>query len=47
MKKALIIGIDGVPHSLLETYIKSDVMPYLKQILNHGFHAPFDECVHP
>jgi predicted AlkP superfamily phosphohydrolase/phosphomutase len=36
-KKALIIGIDGVPHSLLETYIKGDVMPNLKQILKEGF----------
>jgi predicted AlkP superfamily phosphohydrolase/phosphomutase len=36
MKKALIIGIDGVPHSLLSTYIKSDIMPNLKKILSQG-----------
>jgi predicted AlkP superfamily phosphohydrolase/phosphomutase len=36
MKKALIIGIDGVPHSLLNTYIKNDIMPNLKRILNDG-----------
>jgi predicted AlkP superfamily phosphohydrolase/phosphomutase len=37
MKKALIIGIDGVPYSLLNTYIKNGVMPNLKKILGQGF----------
>jgi len=37
MKKALIIGIDGVPYSLLNTFIQNGVMPNLKQILNRGF----------
>ena len=37
MKKSLIIGIDGVPYSLLSTYIKNDVMPNLKKILSQGF----------
>ena len=37
MKKALIIGIDGVPYSLLSTYLKNDVMPNLKKILGQGF----------
>jgi predicted AlkP superfamily phosphohydrolase/phosphomutase len=36
-KKALIIGIDGVPYSLLSSYIKNDIMPNLKRILNQGF----------
>jgi len=36
-KKALIIGIDGVPYSLLSTYIKNNVMPNLKKILTQGF----------
>jgi len=36
IKKALIVGLDGVPHSLLNTYIKSDVMPHLKWILSQG-----------
>ena len=35
-KKAFIIGIDGVPYSLLTTYIKNDIMPNLKKILNDG-----------
>lgn len=35
-KKALLIGIDGVPHSLLKTCIEKDVMPNLKQILKQG-----------
>ena len=35
-KKALIIGLDGVPHSLLSAYIKNDVMPNLKRILSQG-----------
>jgi predicted AlkP superfamily phosphohydrolase/phosphomutase len=35
-KKALIIGIDGVPYSLLSSYIKNDVMPNLKKILSQG-----------
>src|SRR4030043_2461972 len=37
VKKALIIGIDGVPYSLLSTYIQMDVMPNLKKILSQGF----------
>ena len=36
-KKALIIGIDGVPYSLLNAYIDIGVMPNLKQILSQGF----------
>ena len=36
-KKALIVGIDGVPYSLLSTYIKNDIMPNLKKILSQGF----------
>ena len=35
-KKALIIGIDGVPHSLLNTFLETDVMPNLKKILKQG-----------
>ena len=37
IKKALILGIDGVPHSLLSTYINNDTMPNLKKILSQGF----------
>jgi len=36
MKKAFIIGIDGVPHSLLSTYIENGIMPNLKKILSQG-----------
>ncbi len=36
-KKALVIGIDGVPYSLLNTYIQNGVMPNLKNILDQGF----------
>jgi predicted AlkP superfamily phosphohydrolase/phosphomutase len=36
-KKAFIIGIDGVPYSLLSTYIKNGIMPNLKKILSQGF----------
>ena len=36
VKKALIIGIDGVPYSLLSTYLQKDVMPNLKMILSQG-----------
>ena len=36
-KKALIIGIDGVPHSLLDAFIKNGTMPKLNQILTEGF----------
>jgi predicted AlkP superfamily phosphohydrolase/phosphomutase len=35
-KKALIIGIDGVPCSLLSAYTEKDIMPNLKKILNQG-----------
>jgi predicted AlkP superfamily phosphohydrolase/phosphomutase len=34
--KALIVGMDGVPFSLLSTYIKNGVMPNLKKILSQG-----------
>ena len=37
-KKALIIGVDGVPYSLLNSYVQKGVMPYLKEILHQGFH---------
>ena len=36
-KRALVIGIDGVPHSLLDTFIKNGTMPKLNQILTQGF----------
>ena len=36
-KKALIIGVDGVPHSLLDTFTKNGTMPNLNRILNRGF----------
>ena len=33
----MIIGIDGVPYSLLNAYIQQDVMPNLKKMLTQGF----------
>ena len=36
-KRALVIGIDGVPHPLLDTFIKNGTMPNLNQILTQGF----------
>lgn len=36
-KQALLIGIDGVPHSFLKTCIEKDVMPHLRRILTQGF----------
>src|SRR4030042_7206843 len=36
IKKALILGIDGVPYSLLSTYINHGTMPNLKKILSQG-----------
>jgi predicted AlkP superfamily phosphohydrolase/phosphomutase len=36
-KKALVIGIDGVPCSMLNIFINNGVMPNLKSILNEGF----------
>lgn len=36
-KKALIIGLDGVPYSLLNLHIKNGIMPNLKKILSQGF----------
>jgi predicted AlkP superfamily phosphohydrolase/phosphomutase len=36
-KKALIIGIDGVPYSLLHTYLNNNIMPNLKKMLTQGF----------
>jgi len=37
IKKALIIGLDGVPYSLLNYYFKKDYLPNLKKILKDGF----------
>ncbi len=36
-KKVLIVGIDGVPYSLLNTYIKKGIMPNLKNILSQEY----------
>src|SRR3990170_5709525 len=36
-KKALLIGLDGVPCSLLNRYLNQGVMPHLKKILDEGF----------
>jgi predicted AlkP superfamily phosphohydrolase/phosphomutase len=36
LKKALIVGIDGVPHSLLRTYLDHGLMPNLREILKGG-----------
>jgi len=36
-KKALIIGLDGVPHSLLNQYMEDGMLPNLKKILSQGF----------
>lgn len=33
----MIIGLDGVPHSLLRAYIENGLMPNLKHILSQGF----------
>ena len=46
-KKALIIGIDGVPCSLLDSLIHSGVMPELRRILSDGFVLHQHECVDP
>lgn len=37
MKKALIIGLDGVPYSLLNHYFKKGLLPNLEKILRDGF----------
>ncbi len=35
--KCLIVGIDGVPYSLLENYIEKGHLPNIKRILDHGY----------
>jgi predicted AlkP superfamily phosphohydrolase/phosphomutase len=35
-RKALIIGLDGVPYSLLNAYLEQGVMPRLRKILDQG-----------
>ena len=35
-KKALIIGIDGVPYTLIKEYLDRGYLPNLKDILRHG-----------
>jgi len=37
MKKALVIGIDGVPYELLNMLIERGCMEGLKAILNPGY----------
>jgi predicted AlkP superfamily phosphohydrolase/phosphomutase len=39
-KKAVIIGLDGVPCSLLSFYIKQGIMPHLKEIVSSGTLMP-------
>jgi predicted AlkP superfamily phosphohydrolase/phosphomutase len=36
-KKALVIGIDGVPCTLIRTLVENGTMPNLNRILNQGF----------
>jgi len=35
-RRTLIIGLDGVPFSLLEDLAKKDVMPNVKELLSDG-----------
>jgi predicted AlkP superfamily phosphohydrolase/phosphomutase len=35
-KKALIIGIDGVPYTLIKEYLDKGYLPHLKGIVGHG-----------
>ncbi len=37
-KKSLIIGLDGVPYSLLKTYLEEGLLPNMQEILSQGFH---------
>ena len=36
-KKTLVIGLDGVPYSLLNAYLEKGILPNLKNILSQGF----------
>jgi predicted AlkP superfamily phosphohydrolase/phosphomutase len=36
-KKALVVGLDGVPYTLLNNYVERGLMPNLKRIFSEGF----------
>ena len=36
-KKVVIIGLDGVPHSLLEQFTQQGIMPHFREIMSKGF----------
>ena len=44
-KKAVIIGLDGVPCSLLNYYIEQGVMPHLKEIVASGTLMPMQSSL--
>ena len=35
-RKALVIGLDGVPYTLIEAYMERGELPNLKNILSRG-----------
>ncbi len=46
VKKALIIGIDGVPYSLLSTYIQNGCDAKPKKDFESRVYPSPNECVH-
>jgi len=44
-KRLIIIGLDGVPVSLLKELAQADVMPNIGQIMRNGFFAPMRSSI--
>lgn len=44
-KKAVIIGLDGVPHDLLKHYIQMGIMPHLKEMTQNGQLLPMNSSL--
>jgi len=44
-KKAVIIGLDGVPHSLLVHYMEQGIMPHLREMTSQGLLLPMDSTL--
>ncbi|MGC8602905.1 MAG: alkaline phosphatase family protein [Desulfomonilaceae bacterium] len=45
--KIAFVGLDGVPHSLLEKFFKLQVMPGLKEVAANGIFRPMNSSIPP
>lgn len=46
-RKVAVIGLDGVPHSLLSQLMERDVMPYMRSLARNGSFMPMETTLPP